>query len=97
MCGAIRPTNPIGPQTATTAPTINDTLKNSSSFVWLHVHAAAEGELLAGRQQVQFVQSDTRRSGSRTTTKGNTPSTSRKLHDALQPAHHPAEHAERCG
>ena len=33
MCGAIRPTKPIGPQTATTAPTISDTAKNSRSLV----------------------------------------------------------------
>ncbi len=96
MCGAIRPTKPIGPQTATTAPTISDTAKNSSSFVWLTSTPRLEANSSPVREQVQLVRQvpDDQAAG------GN------QRHDvqhvveadhAVQPAHHPAEHAVGAG
>ena len=75
MCGAISPTNPIGPHNATTAPTINDTLKNSSSFVWftftprLKANSSPVVSRFNSCSRYQMIKQPD-------ATKGNTPSTS---------------------
>ena len=95
MCGTIRPTKPIGPQTATTAPTISETAKNSKSLV----RPTLTPRLKANSSPVptgSIRASDTRRPGSRKRRREDVPE-SVETDDAIQSAHHPAEHPERAG
>ncbi len=77
-CGATRPTKPIGPQIATTAPTIKEVPKNSSNFAPAtftpRLKAKSSPVVKRFRSSVRY---QTIRQPE--TTKGRTPKTSWKL------------------
>ncbi len=95
MCGAIRPTNPIGPQTETIA----DHHGRDDEEDKLHpidLDATRRRQLFAGDDQVQLV-AEVEHHGAAGEHEGEHREHAVQADHALQAAHHPADHAEGSG